>query len=158
MSLQTIIEKISGMRASLDNLLGVIDGKLRNKADAASTYTKIETDARIQMVIGAAPEALDQLAELAAALGNDPNFAGTITIELGKKANKTDVYDKFAADNRFLALSATAANSAKLGNQLPSYYAKKTDTDEVLTGLVNALDSLAEAFQSGATLINGNQP
>lgn len=40
-------------------------------------------NALIENVVGAAPEALDTLQELAAALGDDPDFAGTITAELG---------------------------------------------------------------------------
>lgn len=38
-------------------------------------------------LVNSAPEALDTLNELAAALGNDPDFAATISAELGKKAN-----------------------------------------------------------------------
>ncbi|WP_345861230.1 hypothetical protein [Shewanella algae] len=219
MAIQVILDKIAAMKTSLDGLLGVIDGKLRNKAekadvynkayldnpantlgcraataaklatartftfdgdatgtgnfdgsqsviitlsvsalaskaDTANTYTKSETDARIQQVIGAAPEALDTLTELAAALGNDPNFASTITVELGKKANAVDVYTKVAADARFLAIGATAVNSSKLGGQLPGYYTAKADHDALVTELGNALDTLAQAFQDGADLIN----
>ena len=46
-----------------------------------------EIDSRIQTVIGNAPELLDTLNEIAAALGDDPNFAGTITTELANKAD-----------------------------------------------------------------------
>lgn len=42
--------------------------------------------ATVNAVIGAAPGALDTLVELAAALGNDPNFATTITNALAAKA------------------------------------------------------------------------
>jgi len=46
-----------------------------------------EVDARVQLIVGAAPAALDTLTELADALGNDPDFAATIT---GLLANKVD--------------------------------------------------------------------
>lgn len=36
-------------------------------------------DARVQAIVGAAPAALDTLVELASALGNDANFASTVT-------------------------------------------------------------------------------
>lgn len=65
-----------------------VDTELLKKADKATTYTKVETDARIQAVVDAAPEALDTLIELAAALNNDPDFAGTMTLELSKKVDK----------------------------------------------------------------------
>jgi hypothetical protein len=56
------------------------------KADLSTTYTKTETDTRIQNVIGSAPVALDTLVELATALGNDANFASTVTTNLALKA------------------------------------------------------------------------
>lgn len=71
----------------------VTDGDKQNwngKANATDVYTKAETDARIQHVIGSAPEALDTLKEIANALGNDENFSATITTELGKKATKEE--------------------------------------------------------------------
>lgn len=45
-------------------------------------------DARVANVVGAAPAALDTLVELSAALGNDANFAGTVTTQLATKATK----------------------------------------------------------------------
>ncbi|HWL13458.1 MAG TPA: hypothetical protein VNQ57_10750, partial [Ureibacillus sp.] len=65
-----------------------IDSELLKKSDKVNTYTKSETDARIQEVIGAAPAALDTLQELGTALNNDPNFAATMTNELTKKVDK----------------------------------------------------------------------
>ncbi|EPV2474222.1 phage tail protein [Enterobacter asburiae] len=41
--------------------------------------------AAIAALVGSSPEALDTLNELAAALGNDPNFAATVTNELAGK-------------------------------------------------------------------------
>ncbi|AZC22918.1 phage tail protein [Pseudomonas sessilinigenes] len=55
-------------------------------------YTKPETTAAIQQAVAAlvasAPGTLDTLKELADALGNDPNFATTMTNALAAKANK----------------------------------------------------------------------
>jgi hypothetical protein len=59
------------------------------KADYHDIYSKIETDARIQTVIGSAPAALDTLKELADALGNDVNFSTTVTTQLGNKFDKS---------------------------------------------------------------------
>jgi phage-related tail fiber protein len=53
-------------------------------------FTKTETSAAVSAavaaLVGAAPETLNQLNELATALGNDPNFAATIAAALGLKA------------------------------------------------------------------------
>jgi len=61
-------------------------GTYLKKVDA---YTKAETDTRIQAVVGAAPAALDTLTELAAALGQDANYAATITTALAAKASSS---------------------------------------------------------------------
>jgi hypothetical protein len=50
---------------------------------ATETYVNLA----VANLVGSAPETLDTLNELAAALGDDPNFATTITNELGSKAN-----------------------------------------------------------------------
>lgn len=42
-------------------------------------------DVRIQLIVDAAPATLDTLNELAAALGDDPNFAATISADLAAK-------------------------------------------------------------------------
>lgn len=55
--------------------------------------TKEEVNQAIQNLINGSPAALDTLKELADALGNDPNFATTITNLIATKADKTDVGD-----------------------------------------------------------------
>ncbi len=61
-------------------------------ADAETNSTQIATTAfvkaAIALLLNSAPEALDTLNELAIALGNDPDFAATITNELALKAPK----------------------------------------------------------------------
>lgn len=52
--------------------------------------TRQKVDKRIQELTGAAPGALDTLAELAAALGDDPNFAGTVTAQISAIDTRVD--------------------------------------------------------------------
>mgnify|MGYP000971436684 FL=1 len=80
----------------------VIPGKVSEFENDANYQSASQVDARIQEVVASAPEALDTLKELADALGNDPNFAGTVTTELAKKANSIDVYTKEEADAKFI--------------------------------------------------------
>ena len=51
---------------------------------AAKTYT----DTKVAALVDSAPETLDTLNELSAALGDDPNFAATMATSLGNKADK----------------------------------------------------------------------
>lgn len=56
-------------------------------------------------LVGAAPETLDTLNELATALGNDPNFATTVSNQIGKKANQSDLEElSTKVDKRFKAM------------------------------------------------------
>lgn len=80
----------------------VIPTKVSEFENDANYQSASQVDARIQEVVAAAPEALDILKELADALGNDPDFAGTVTTELAKKANSIDVYTKEEADAKFI--------------------------------------------------------
>lgn len=72
-------------------------------------------DARIQNVVAGAPGALDTLDELAAALGDDANFAATITTALSNKqpidADLTTIAGLAPADGSVLARVAGAWNS-----------------------------------------------
>lgn len=58
-------------------------GKLIDAHTLATFILTVAAD-----VVNNAPEALDTLAELAQALGNDPNFATTVMTEIGKKLDK----------------------------------------------------------------------
>ena len=48
-------------------------------------------DAAVASLVDGAPEALDTLSELADALGNDPNFATTVSTQIGERAKTSDV-------------------------------------------------------------------
>lgn len=65
-----------------------IDTELANRYTKDKVYTKDEVLAKIEELIGTAPEVLDTFGEIATALGNDPNFATTITTMLAGKVDK----------------------------------------------------------------------
>jgi hypothetical protein len=52
-----------------------------------SYYTQTQIDNKIAGIVNSAPETLNTLNELAAALGNDPNFATTVSTSIGGKQN-----------------------------------------------------------------------
>lgn len=60
--------------------------------DSSKTIANTEfVQNAVSGLVGAAPETLDTLNELATALGNDPNFATTVSNQIGKKANQSDL-------------------------------------------------------------------
>ncbi|WP_455710171.1 gp53-like domain-containing protein [Pseudomonas donghuensis] len=76
-----MVNALAGKAARANTLAGY------NIGDA---FTKAETNAAIKATVDAlvngAPGAMDQLSELAAAMGNDPNFATTMLNQLATKA------------------------------------------------------------------------
>lgn len=50
-------------------------------------------DGRVQLIVDAAPAALDTLNELAAALGDDPNFSATVTTSLTDLDTRVDTLE-----------------------------------------------------------------
>ncbi len=65
-----------------------------------ASLTQADLDAAIAALIGGAPAALDTLNELAAAFGDNPNFAATVTQSLTDKLSEADV-NSGAIDGRF---------------------------------------------------------
>lgn len=127
---------------------------LASKADALDTVTPAQLEARLHEIIGAAPEALNQLEEFARALGEDPDFANTMLTKLGAKADKATTYTIVQADGKFLLKTSQAADSAKLGGNAPNYFASAASVTSLEGATADAFTRLAAAFVSGANKIN----
>ncbi len=84
--------------SEITGLQGLLDGK--------TTETYVNT--QITNVVGVAPAALDTLTELAAALGDDANYAATTTTALGNR------YTKAEADAKIVELAPATDISGKL--------------------------------------------
>lgn len=87
-----LAEDVARLRAALASI----------DSDIFARYTKTEVDALINGLTSGAPGALNTLDELAAALGDDANFAATMTNLLALKASSADVYTKAQADARYV--------------------------------------------------------
>lgn len=70
----------------------------------SSTISDFSTavDARVQLIVDSAPAALDTLNELAAALGDDPNFSTTVTNAIAAKTDKYAANIGNGADQSFV--------------------------------------------------------
>jgi hypothetical protein len=80
------IADITGLQTALDAKETPLGAQ--NRADTAEGNAKSYADTKIAELVASAPETLDTLKELADALGEDPNFATTITSELASKTEK----------------------------------------------------------------------
>ena len=97
---KSVVEELSSSHSALstkvtnnETAIGTINTTLGTKADTSTTYTKTEVDKKISDLVDSSPEALNTLNELAAALGDDPNFATTVMNEIGTKADADHNHD-----------------------------------------------------------------
>lgn len=121
-------------------------------ANDAGYQTEAEVEAAIQKIIGSAPEVLDTLEEIAKALGDDPNFASTITKKLAAITEKVnqEIEDREAAD---VALQANITDEetarieadAALKEELKEYVDNSAATGD--TALQVVKDNLAKEIQ-----------
>lgn len=120
------VDKVDGKKLSSNDFTDLLKAKLDNIQEFANYITKVsqlendsnyqnaeQVEAAIQKVIGSAPGVLDTLEEIAKALGDDPNFATTITNKLTELKGIIDkeISDRTAADEqvtqKFTELSTT---------------------------------------------------
>ena len=89
-ALQTAIDNEATARTNADNALDArldtLEGTGTGSVSKALADAKSYADTKVAAVLDSAPETLDTLNELAAALGDDPNFATTIANQIGGKA------------------------------------------------------------------------
>ncbi len=105
------------------------------KADVTTTYTKSETDAAVAALVDSAPATLDTLNELAAALGDDADFATSTATLIGTKADA-------AATTASLATKANAANVYSR-THIDTQLATKADDAATTTALATKADDTA---------------
>lgn len=92
--IEPIIANVSQNKSDIDKLktdVAAVDDKITNATSEVVTTNKSYTDTKIANLVNSSPETLDTLNELALALNNDPNFATTVTSQIGLKADKTYV-------------------------------------------------------------------
>lgn len=72
--------------------------------------TEVYVNNKITDLIGSSPSTLDTLNELAAALGNDPNFATTLTNQIAAKQDKLTAGTNITISNNVISAAASANN------------------------------------------------
>lgn len=121
-------------------------------ANDAGYQTEAEVEAAIEKIIGSAPEVLDTLEEIAKALGDDPNFASTITKKLAAITEKVnqEIEDRTAADSALQVnidkeVVERKEADAALKEELKEYVDNSAATGD--TALQVVKDNLAKEIQ-----------
>jgi hypothetical protein len=168
------VDKVDGKGLSANDFTDLLYAKLDGIEEHANYITKVsellndsdfqnaeQVEEAIQKIIGSAPEVLDTLAEIAKALGDDPNFAATMTAKLTELENKLTAEKNLReqGDNTlqqtFTNLSNTLTTTV---NELRTFV---TETRTELLTSLNATNALvtqnAANIQRNLELIQGIQ-
>lgn len=150
------VDKVSGMGLSHNDYTNADKLKLDSIEEGANKVTKVselqndsgfvteaDVNQAINDLIGAAPEALDTLKELADALGDDPDFAGTITRKitaLTEQLNAEKVARESADSNLDTKLNQEVANRQQADELIKSLIeaetTNRTSADQTLQGKI----------------------
>lgn len=168
------VDKVDGKVLSSNDFTDILLMKLNGIAEHANYITKVsellndsgfqteaEVEAAIQKIIGSAPGVLDTLEEIAKALGDDPNFATTMTQKLNELTTKIEtetekrVEGDTALDTKLTTLSTTLTKTVE---DLRTYV---TETRTELLARANNQDALINQnsanIQRNLELIQGIQ-
>lgn len=159
------VDKREGYALSKNDLTDILLQKLNDIEEHANYITQVsqlvndagyqteaDVEAAIEKIIGSAPEVLDTLEEIAKALGDDPNFATTITKKLAAITEKVnqEIEDRTAADtalqgNIDTEIAERKEADAALKTELKEYVDAQTSIGDTALNVVK--DSLAKEIQ-----------
>ena len=113
--------------------------------DGSLSAAKSYTDSKVADLVDGAPELLDTLNELAAAIGDDPNYAATIATQMGSMTTRisTEEAARAAADSSLEGRlsseeSARDAADSSLETRVSSEEVARADADSSLTSRISS--------------------
>ena len=168
------VDKVDGKELSSNDFTDLLKDKLDNIEEFANYITKVsqlendshyqnaeQVEAAIQKIIGSAPEVLDTLGEIAKALGDNPNFATTMTQKLTELTTKleTEIQNRIEGDDGLETRLINLGNSiSRVTEDLRTYV---TETRTELLARANNQDALINQnsanIQRNLELIQGLQ-
>lgn len=128
------VDKVAGKGLSANDFTDILKNKLEGIAEGANKVTKVselendsnyqseaEVRALIEQIIDGAPGALNTLKELAEAIGEDPNFATTLTNRINALAEQLNS-----------EVTARTQNDTTLQSQITQEVTRATDVENLL--------------------------
>ena len=168
------VDKVDGKELSSNDFTDLLKAKLDNIQEFANYITKVsqlendshyqnaeQVEAAIQKIIGSAPEVLDTLGEIAKALGDDPNFATTMTQKLTELTTnlETETQNRINGDDGLETRLINLGNS--INNVVEDLRTYVTETRTELLARANNQDALINQnsanIQRNLELIQGLQ-
>jgi phosphoglycolate phosphatase-like HAD superfamily hydrolase len=149
--IKTVDGSGSGLDAdTLDGLQGssyvsnnYVDGRFTSNAFLVATFTtnnyiQSYVSSEVASLVDSAPATLDTLNELAAALGDDANFATTVSTQIGIRATNTYVNSTFSSNNYLQGLGYTT-NTGDVSNNYLQSLGYTTNTGDVSNNYLQGL-------------------
>ena len=152
--------------------ISTADGGSFNAA-LSNLATETYVNTAVSNLVNAAPSTLDTLNELAAALGNDANYATTITTSLGTKVDKINITSgsvgsatqipviTYNAQGQITAVSTAALNASSTNTA--NYLVQRDSSGNFSAGTIsstrlNSTSVYSDSYYStsGNTVINSN--
>ena len=156
-SIASVSGAIAASFASLQTANGALSGSVSALSAAlAPKATTAYLDGKIATLLNGAPAQLNTLAEMAAALGNNPNFASSISTALSAKGN--------AADASTVSLAIASKGGLAQLTSLATVVSNKADAAAMTTAInsvislnnaVNALSTTVSTLQTTGGSVNG---
>ena len=150
-AIKTVDGSGSGLDAdTLDGLQGssyvsnnYVDGRFTSNAFLVATFTtnnfiQSYVSSEVASLVDSAPATLDTLNELAAALGDDANFATTVSTQIGIRATNTYVNSTFSSNNYLQGLGYTT-NTGDVSNNYLQSLGYTTNTGDVSNNYLQGL-------------------
>ena len=122
-------DKVSGITHPISSVNGKTGVVVLSASDVGAA-TESYVDGKVSSVVNSAPELLNTLDELAQALGDDPNFATTVTELISKKADTEYVDNAIAnisidVDSELSDTSENPVQNKVIKTELGNYLTKK---------------------------------
>lgn len=131
------------------------------QVDLSGYATQTYVQQQLEALIGGAPEALDTLKELAAALGDNADFASTMTQELAKKVDKVEGQRLITDEEASKLAGLKNYDDAALAGRVAALEAIDHEAflkAEDITGKADAADLQALATKVGNPAVEGEAP
>jgi hypothetical protein len=159
---------------NLTDAVNIVDHRLTqavNNLKASDEEIKKYVDESIEKLINGAPQVLDTLNELADALGDDPNFAKTVSDKIAKVDAKIGDLTKLTTENKNNIVNAInelqneinterqtrIAADTKLNNMIEAEVARAQKAEDTLTASINAEVERAQAAENKLAIWKNGQ-
>lgn len=124
-----LVSAINELKASIDGVAASAGAAINDASNSSTTQTwsidniTLKIGDAVSALVDSSPTTLDTLNELAAALGDDPNFATTMTTALGNKVSFAETQNLSAPQQAMARDNIDVFSKAEIGDPSTDFVA-----------------------------------